>query len=430
MQKTTYTKGTNLKRTLLLGCLALAATVTGMHAQNNTNSPYTRYGYGALSDMGASNSRAMGGIGYGLRDKYHTNYLNPASYTAIDSLTFKFEGGVTLQNTNFDDGTLRQNAKNTSFDYLTMHFRLGKTLAMSLGLLPYSNVGYDVTSIDTDKESTTDYTSTNYYGSGGLHQAYVGLGYKIFRGLSVGLNFSYLWGDVSHTLSQGFPYNSSAMVFTRIDEVSVKSYKMDLGVQYTRQLGKKHFATVGAVFSPGHDLNNSAYINETLGNETLGYTQNMCDTAAVYSIPTTIGVGATYTYDDRLTVGLDGTYQRWSKARFMDNGDAFADRLKVAAGAEYIPNRQGASFVQRTRYRFGAYWSKPYYKVEGKRAADEYGVTGGFGIPLVGGRSMLNVSAQYVRVSGKTASFLNENTLRVNIGVTFNERWFYKYKVN
>lgn len=57
-------------------------------AQNNTNSPYTRYGYGHLADQGSSNSKAMGGVAYGLRDGTQVNFANPASYTAVDSLTF------------------------------------------------------------------------------------------------------------------------------------------------------------------------------------------------------------------------------------------------------------------------------------------------------------------------------------------------------
>ena len=48
----------------------------------------------------------MGGIAYGLRDGSHINPLNPASYTAIDSLTFLFDGGFSMQNTNFSsEGT-------------------------------------------------------------------------------------------------------------------------------------------------------------------------------------------------------------------------------------------------------------------------------------------------------------------------------------
>ena len=103
---------------LLLTILSGAAV-----AQNNTNSPYSRYGYGQLSEQGSSNSRAMGGIAYGLRDMYQTNFANPASYTAVDSLTFIFDGAVSLKNTNLSNGTLKRNSKNSSFDYITMQFR-------------------------------------------------------------------------------------------------------------------------------------------------------------------------------------------------------------------------------------------------------------------------------------------------------------------
>jgi len=91
-------------------------------AQNNTNSPYTRYG--DLSDQSFGNSKAMGGIAFGLRDGAQINPTNPASYTAIDSLTFLFEGGVSLQNMNISNGGVKMNAKNASFDYLAMQFRL------------------------------------------------------------------------------------------------------------------------------------------------------------------------------------------------------------------------------------------------------------------------------------------------------------------
>ena len=75
----------------------------------------------------------MGGIAYGLRDKYQTNFANPASYTAVDSLTFIFDGAVSLQNTNLSNGTLKRNAKNSSFDYITMQFRASKWAAISFG---------------------------------------------------------------------------------------------------------------------------------------------------------------------------------------------------------------------------------------------------------------------------------------------------------
>ena len=51
------------------------------------------------------------GIAFGLRDGAQINPLNPASYTAIDSLTFLFEGGVSLQNMNISGSGVKLNAK-------------------------------------------------------------------------------------------------------------------------------------------------------------------------------------------------------------------------------------------------------------------------------------------------------------------------------
>lgn len=418
---------TRFRQTLLV--LLLTILSGAMVAQNNTNSPYTRYGYGQLSDHGSGNSKAMGGIAYGLRDKYQTNFANPASYTAVDSLTFMFDGGISLQNTNFSDGTVKMNAKNSSFDYITMQFRIAKKGAMSIGLLPYSNVGYRMGSYQEDKENPASSSGATYSGEGGLHQLYIGAGYKILKNLSVGANISYLWGDITHTRAQSLPSSSSAYLLTTETRMDITSYKLDFGAQYTHQFSKKHAATLGVVFSPGHDLNNEASVYNQLGNRNDGYTSNSKDTLLTMGIPMTLGAGVTYVYDDRLTVGMDVMYQKWSDVTYMNNSDAFCNRAKIAVGAEYIPNLIGRSYLSHIKYRLGAYYSKPYYKIDGARAANEYGVTAGFGLPLPRSRSVLSLSAQYVRTQGTDSRFLNENTIRVCIGVTFNEQWFWKRKV-
>ena len=418
---------TRFRQTLLV--LLLTILSGAMVAQNNTNSPYTRYGYGQLADHGSGNSKAMGGIAYGLRDKYQTNFANPASYTAVDSLTFMFDGGISMQNTNFSDGGVKMNAKNSSFDYITMQFRLSKWGAMSIGLLPYSNIGYSMGSY-TENEEVPDKSYINTYsGEGGLHQLYLGAGFKILKNLSVGANISYLWGDISHSRYQTFPSDATVMPLTTVTGIEITSYKLDFGAQYTHQFGKKHAATLGVVFSPGHNLSNDSYVQEQLGNTTTGYSTTQRDTVLTMGIPMTLGAGVTYVYDDRLTVGMDVMFQKWNSVTFMNDPAAFCNRAKIALGAEYIPNQLGRSYLSNIKYRLGAYYSKPYYKIDGVRASNEYGVTAGFGLPLPRSRSVLSISAQYVRTQGTEARFVNENTLRVCIGVTFNERWFWKRKV-
>lgn len=404
-------------------------------AQNNTNSPYTRYGYGNLSDQSFGNSKAMGGIAYGLRDGSQINPLNPASYTAIDSLTFLFEGGFTLQNANMSLGNTKLNAKNSSFDYVAMQFRMRKWLAMSIGLLPYSSVGYTVNETSAEAENAS-YNLRTFTGDGGLHQLYAGLGVKVLKNLSVGANVSYFWGDIDRTAQLFFINSSSAYGYREMTNTSVSDYKVDFGLQYTQHFGKKHEVTFGATFSPKHSLNNDTYVTKGKVDQTsssngfVSYSQ--VDTVATFDLPNTFGVGFTYNYDKRLTVGVDYSLQKWGDVEYMNQPNAFCDRTKVSVGAQYLPDNLGRSYFAHVKYRLGAYYTTPYYKIEGnnERASREYGVTAGFGLPVPRSRSIISITAQYVRVEGLIPSAVNENILRLSIGLTFNERWFFKRKVD
>ena len=414
-------------------CALLLTMVTGTAiAQNNTNSPYTRYGYGDLSDQSFGNSKAMGGIAFGLRDGAQINPLNPASYTAIDSLTFIFEGGVSLQNMNISGGGVKLNAKNSSFDYLAMQFRLHPRIAMSIGLLPFSNVGYSVSDskVDNGVSQTRSFT-----GDGGLHQLYGGIGVKVLKNLSLGVNASYFWGDITRTRTIIYPATSESYSYIQQMGVSISDYKLDFGTQYTLDFNKKHSMTIGAVFSPKHKLNNDYTVTTQVS------TTNSNNLDATLELPNTFGVGFTYNYDKRLTVGADYSLQQWSKTKFGVNtsDDAvredfnetytYCNRHKVSVGAEYIPNLMGRSYLSHIKYRLGAYYTTPYYKIGGKEATREYGVTAGFGLPVPRSRSILSISGQFVRISGQESAFVNENIFRVSIGLTFNERWFFKRRV-
>lgn len=402
-------------------------------AQNTTNSPYTRYGYGQLSEQYFGNTKAMGGTAYGLRDGSQINPLNPASYTAIDSLTFIFEGGFSVQNTNFSSQGTKLNAKNSSFDYVAMQFRMRKWLAMSIGLLPYSSVGYNLNKVDTDVESPEAQNLITYSGDGGLHQLYAGLGVKVLKNLSVGANVSYFWGETTRTGYVQFPRNDNAFSYEELTHMSVRDYKLDFGAQYTQNFGKKHAVTLGVVFSPKKKLNNDAYVQRAMylgkGNSRTIVSVSTIDTVATYGTPNTFGVGLTYVYDNRLTIGADYSLQKWGDVTYMNEPNAFCDASRISVGAQYRPSLMSRHYLANVKYRLGAYYSEPYYKINGLRACREYGVTAGFGLPLPSSRSLINVSAQYIHVKGLKSYMVDENTLRLSIGITFNERWFFKRKV-
>jgi hypothetical protein len=88
------------------------------------------------------------------------------------------------------------------------------------------------------------------------------------------------------------------------------------------------------------------------------------------------------------------------------------------------------NFFERVRYRIGVGYATPYYYINGQEGPKDLSASIGFGIPIVNGynnRSILNISAQYVHRSAE--NLIKENSFRISIGLTFNERWFAKWKV-
>ena len=415
-------------------CLLIFFTMTAM-AQSGSNSPYTRYGFGQLSDQSFGNSKAMGGIAYGLRNGLQINAANPASYSAVDSLTFLFDAGMSLQNAKFKENGIKTNANNSTVDYIAMQFRLWDGVGMTFGFLPYSIVGYNMNktqSISTDEYGNEISSLSTYTGDGGLQQVFVGLGYKVFNNLSIGANFSYFYGEISHSVNTMFN-NTSASSSVRADKLEISDYKLDFGLQYTQLFGKKHAVNLGLVYSLGHDLNGKGYnFKETyVSGITYPMTQTVDTIQNAFSLPHSFGIGATYVYDKRLTIGLDYTLQQWEDVKFFNEQGKFVNRSKISVGAEYLPKPLSRNYLNRIRYRVGAYYSDPYTKVNDKDGAREYGVSFGFGLPLevFQSRSLLNISGQYVKVSPKVKGMLEENYLRINLGLTFNDRWFMKWKV-
>ena len=122
--------------------LAICALATlGASAQNGTMSPYSRYGYGLLNDNATAAQRFMGGVGYGMNSGRQINVMNPASYAAIDSLTFLFDMGFDLDFLSSEENGVKESNNSGSLNYITMAFPLAKRLGASVGLLPYSSTG-------------------------------------------------------------------------------------------------------------------------------------------------------------------------------------------------------------------------------------------------------------------------------------------------
>ena len=430
-----------MKKTIICAAL-VAASFTTAFAQSGTNSPYSQYGLGLHTDLGSSFNHGMNGLGLGFHEHNQVNYLNPASYSNIDSLTFIFDAGLSGQITSFQEGNVKKNANNANFEYVVAGFRMAPRLGMSFGIVPYTNVGYNYKGtevIERDENGQpTNSTTNTYAGSGGIHQVYVGLGWMPFKNFSIGVNGGYLWGTIDRSVTNSY---SNAYVNTRLRTyyATVSSYKVDFGLQYTLPLSKKDALTLGLTYGLGHKICDEPKMEEVTANSQTSVTDTVAYTAfgGMY-LPTSFGGGLMYNHNNKLKVGFDYTLQKYASDKFPVHDEGvyestkgyFKDRSKYTLGFEYVNNEQSRNWGDRIRYRFGVSYATPYYYINGQDGPKEYSVSAGFGIPLVNywnNRSILNISFQYARQEAK--NLIKENTFRINIGLTFNESWFAKWKV-
>lgn len=429
-------------RKLFVAVLLTALTLTAA-AQSGTNSPYSQYGLGVMSDQTSGFNRGMNGLGIGAREHNQINYLNPASYSALDSLTFIFDIGVSGQLTNFKEGSTKVNARNADFEYAVAGFRAFKHVGVSFGIIPFTNIGYDYSTTEyINTELTEYYTNTFSADAGGLHQIYFGVGWRPIKYVSIGINASYLWGEYERSIVNDYSdswVNSLSKYYT----AEITSYKLDFGLQLILPLNRSNRVTLGATYSPGHKLGSDP---ECLVISTNSST-SVSDTTS-YSIsngleiPDMMAFGFMWEHKNRLRIGVDYSLQKWGKTSTPEyvvvnevpyyrlNDDFYEDRHKWTVGGEYCKNEYSRKFIDRVRFRAGASYATSYYKINGADGPDEISVSAGFGVPIVNNynnRSILNVSVQWARQSAK--NMITENTFRINIGITFNERWFNKWRV-
>lgn len=411
---------------------ALFAMALTAKAQSSVNSPYTRYGLGDLSKQTTASSAAMGGVGIANRNAAHINLLNPAAYSAVDSLTFMFDAGLSLKRTQYIENSFKVSANNSSVDYLSFLFRLRKNLGISSGFMPYSTVGYNFTYTNPVSGLSSVTSSNTLVGDGGLQQVYIGLGYQVVPRLSVGFNVGYLYGTIDHTNTLTFSNSADRTIIT--NSLKINSYTLQFGAQYTQPIDKDNTVTLGATMSVGHKVNATAThaVVLTDGKNYSDYTENTkTETSGGYSIPYTYGVGVSWSHKKRWTIEANYSSSLWKNATFAHEKKTYLNSNRVGVGAEFLPNIISRNYLSRIRYRVGAYYATPYITTTTGDGPKEYGVSAGFGLPLTANfrNSMLSITGQYVRVSPSATNLMAENRFEIKIGLTFNERWFMKWKI-
>lgn len=426
--------------TILTLLATLSLIPTALSAQSNsTESPYSRFGLGRLDQQAPHALRGMGGLTSAIRDNMIINPANPASYTAVDSMTFLFDFGLSMGMHMLTESNKRDARMVGNFDYATALIPLGRHFAASTGILPYSTVGYRYGTREPVPGVKGHYSAIAFKGEGNLQEAYLGFAWKPLPYWSLGVNASYLFGNLQHERRITFDIKESQNP-TFFEYLRIRSLGVRIGMQGMIPLPTEgHQISLGLTYEPKLPMWSRQLLLQTesvTGQSTHIISADTILSKSLFARPHVASAGLAYTIANKLIVGADVKYSRWGEALSATKSQEYqgVDQWQVALGMSWIPNDRSSHYGRRIAYRAGLHGENAYLRIPnslgGYNAYYQLGGNLGLGLPLVDKRSHVDVTLGYSYLLPSSRTGLAEHYLTLGVALRFNEAWFKPIKLD
>lgn len=400
-------------------------------AQTSLSSPYSRFGIGNTSIFNNAINNSMGGVGYTMKRNNHVNYLNPASYSGVDTTSLVFDIGFYSEWMYLSTDKYKSKGNNTNLSHILIGFPISKHIKMAAGIMPMSNVQYTTSQTITDSLLGTH--KTEYTGDGGLNKALIGLAYSPSNNLSIGTNIEYLFGNYYKASTISFP-DSSYMYSTRKEQnYHINAFNVNFGIQYFHPLTNGDKFGFGAVYNlpmilPTDNILKHYTFTTSAGLEYIKDSIQELSSNGKIKYPQSFGLGFSYERPNRFYLALDGNYTKWSEFLFQDNfpNSNLVDDLRISLGGEYRPNPYG-NYLQKIAYRAGFTYDNGMLDILDTRIS-QLGVSLGLGLPIKKSNTMINISLEYMKRGTIENGLIREDYLRLGISFSAKDLWFFKRK--
>lgn len=428
-----------INRTKSLLILLIIFSAFAASAQSTTSSPYSRFGLGLLQQQSLPQNIGMGGIATGVRTVggySNINMLNPASYSGIALTTIDVGAYATIN-------TLQNSsAKQTGADFRLNHIAFAVpvtrgTSALSFGLLPYSDLGYNftqVTKIDTNTVNSV------YGGDGGLSKAYFGYGFNLFKHLNLGFNVAYIFGNLRQTRSVEIPNYYYSSFNTRIEQSqSVKGLSYDYGLQYqfdlstTSKLVLGYSGTLKSTITSSNKYVSTQYLATGSSESTASDTTYIRQAAnSKIALPLIQNFGISYQKEGHYLVGADYSRGNWSSLTIDGVNQGLNNTESYRIGGQITPNINAlSSYLAVMDYRLGYQYNKTYVRTSATDI-NENVFTLGIGLPIRSQSRTAFYKVNFTTEFGQRGTLANnlvkENFVNFRFSFLLNDRWFNKFK--
>ena len=410
-------------RSIKIAIILVLATLGEVAAQNNTISPYSKYGIGIYEQPGFGRNVSMGGTGIGLRSANNVNNINPASYASIDSTMVLMDIGLHLDYELIESHLTWGDKLNGNISYFSITMAPNQNLGISFGISPYTSVGYAIESSEYVSGGGHDMFMSYVEGIGGLTRVYAGFGVNVLKNTSIGLNATLLFGAKTERQSMALSAADDFSIYIENSDYYVGG-KLDFGIQQNFQLSKKKNLTLGLIAStPGileceriELATNTFYRAGVI--DTIYYDDDDGDRRI--TLPATAGAGLSYS-TGRFTIAGDFNYNPLSKLKVSDLRSKLKDSKSFSLGAEYIPEHLGRNFD--LVFRAGAGYESGTTKID-RYVLKSYRTSLGVGFRI---RSIrFNTYCMYKQQGTLEDLLIRDHVIQFGLNVTFIDYWFQK----
>jgi len=408
----------------IIGFIILISSV--LNAQSS--STYTRSGVGDIIYSYSARSLSLGHSGSALLNKDYVAITNPAGWSSLSKTRIEFS--FVYNGTNISNSTDSKFYGEGDFKGFAFAFPVSEEhgIGIATGLVPYSRINYLVEqNHEAVSTSSSDYTAT-YEGKGGLSKLFIGSTYKFPFDLIFGGTLEYYFGNLKY--------------LSKIEFENLSTFPAEFEMVYD----PTGFGTSLGLISPdlsvlfnSESISNlklavSANIISELDTDTLltSMSSSFIDTLGIgvtkMYVPTKITAGATVTVSNNFIFNLDYFYQPWSDYKLNEIKSVnLKDAQKVSIGFEYRPTRTlGMSYWEQIMLRFGLSYEASQYTYSGNDI-NQYSVFGGFSLPL-SYENTIDFGVEYSIRGTTQANLLQENFIRINLGLSFGDIWFQRYE--
>ncbi len=417
------------KKIKLFFLLVLTLLTISSSGQTRIWSPYSRYGVGEISFSKTPFIQSMGGTSIAYRSENIINTANPASYSATDTMSFVSDFGVVFYPRYTSTSTMNQYSLFASLSHLTFAFPIAKYSSVSLGVIPYSNVGYQI----QDSDSLPEFGEVlyRYDGYGGINKLYLGNSWNIGNNLSLGINFNYYFGNITRRRIALF--DTTNFVNTRFTNSSfISDFNATIGIQYYHDISDDYTLSFGAIVGTPNELNTKNTILaerfsgrniDIRAKDTVSLEKNQ---KGSISMPLSIGAGLGFGKKERWYIGIDGEWQNWNKYQANEIKDSLADGLRLSLGGFIVPkDKLEANLFRRAKYLYGIHYYDSYLELK-NTSLIKYGISFGLGLPLRKSKTNIQISLELGKMGTTENNLIQETYGMLRIGLNIYEKWFFK----